>query len=129
MPPSMYWPIAAPGWVCQVSGGLPPCSLVCSTACALPPPPPATAPFTTLTPGFAVWKPLISSFSAASSDPEVHQENTSSELPGWLLLAALPPPPHAVAARSTPAAATAMVNRIGRMSGVPFATRSSRSFY
>src|SRR5215207_6706231 len=78
--------MAGPGWVCQVSGALLPCRRVCRTAWALPPPPPATAPLDTLAPGSLVWKPLTSCFSAASSEPEVHQEKISSVPPfaAWL---------------------------------------------
>src|SRR5215216_4744250 len=61
-------------WVCQESGGCPPCKRVCSTAFALTPAPPATVELTTSTPGFAAVKASKSACSAFDSPGEVHHE-------------------------------------------------------
>src|SRR4029453_1465039 len=79
------------GCSCQESGGLPPCSRVESTVRALEPPPPDTAAFLNVTPGAAAVNASSSSLSAAASEPEVHQENTSKL-----------PPPSPVALPSAP---------------------------
>src|SRR3984957_5442714 len=78
-PGSTYWPsISQPGWLCQVSGGLPPARRVCSTGRAAEPPPPATVALMISTPGYCFLYTGNSASSAAASPPEVHQENTSS---------------------------------------------------
>src|SRR5215203_3997324 len=83
------------GCSCQESGGSPPCSRVESTVRALEPPPPDTAEFLYETPGAAVVNASSSTFRAAASEPEVHQENTSK----------VPPPASPVALPSVTASA------------------------
>src|SRR5215218_1899706 len=65
-------------WVCQESGGCPPCKRVCNTAFALTPAPPATVELTTSTPGLASVKASKSACNALDSPGEVHQEKISS---------------------------------------------------
>src|SRR5215207_328866 len=106
------------GCSCQESGGSPPCSRVESTVRALEPPPPDTAEFLYVTPGAAVVNASSSTFRAAASEPEVHQENTSKvpppaspvALPSAPGLPVEPAPPHADSA-STLAAVTASAAR------------------
>src|SRR5215207_4155105 len=93
------------GCSCQESGGSPPCSRVESTVRALEPPPPDTAAFLNVTFGSAVVNAFSSTPSAAASEPEVHQENTSKvpvpapappvALPSAPGLPLEPEPPHA----------------------------------
>src|SRR5215203_5506275 len=107
------------GCSCQESGGSPPCSRVESTVRALEPPPPDTAEFLYETPGAAVVNASSSTFRAAASEPEVHQENTSKvpvpaspvALPSAPGLPLEPAPPHADSA-STLAAVTASAARL-----------------
>src|SRR5215216_6878478 len=105
------------GCSCQEFGGSPPCSRVESTVRALEPPPPDTAEFLYETPGAAVVNASSSTFRAAASEPEVHQENTSKvpppspvALPSAPGLPLEPAPPHADSA-STLAAVTASAAR------------------
>ena len=46
---------SCPAWTWKLSGGLPPCMRVASTALALLPAPPATAALTIFTPGYFCW--------------------------------------------------------------------------
>src|SRR5215208_6930415 len=107
------------GCSCQESGGSPPCSRVESTVRALEPPPPDTAAFLYVTPGAAAVNASSSTFRAAASEPEVHQENTSRvpppaspvALPSAPGLPLEPAPPHADSA-STLAAVSASAARL-----------------
>src|SRR5215203_5526604 len=90
------------GCNCQESGGSPPCSRVESTVRALDPPPPDTAAFLNVVFGSAPVNAFSSTPSAAASEPEVHQENTSKvpppspvALPSAPGLPLVPAPPHA----------------------------------
>src|ERR1700704_5901449 len=94
----------APGWVCQTSGGLLSWRRVAKTTWALLPPPPATAALATLTPGLVFRKSSKRTFSAAVSEPEVHQDRTSRFLVAPPLL---PGAPWQAASRSASPAATA----------------------
>src|ERR1700747_2248877 len=73
-----------PGWLCQVSGGLPPASRARRTGIALVPRPPAMAALITSTFGFPCLNTWNNVSNALASLPEVQYENTSS----WLLFAA-----------------------------------------
>src|SRR6201984_1671199 len=73
-----------PGWLCQVSGGLPPASRACSTGIALVPLPPAMAALITSTFGLPSLNTWNKASKALASLPEVQYENTSS----WLLFSA-----------------------------------------
>src|SRR5918911_2565448 len=91
-----------PGWVCQTSGGLFSPSRVARTTWALLPAPPTTAALTMSTPGSLFLKLSKMTLRAALSEPDVHQEMTSSlpapELP-------LDPPPPLLHAASSSASA------------------------
>src|SRR3954471_11812243 len=94
-----------PGWVCQRSGGLFAARRVASTTCALLPAPPTTAALTMSTPGALFLKLSKMTLRAAFSDPDVHQEMTSTLLPVGVPLD--PPPPHAASSSAMPAAPAA----------------------
>src|SRR5581483_2634789 len=95
-----------PANVCQTSGGSSRWRRFASATIALEPAPPATAPFTAVTPGFDLRNAANKSLRAADSDFEVHQDTTSRRcvlavaLVGGLLA-------HALTA-TTAAAATTM---------------------
>src|SRR3954467_14980940 len=99
-----------PGWVCQTSGGLLAARRVASTTCALLPAPPATAAFVMSTPGLPFLKPSKMTLRAALSDPDVHQEMTSSLLPAEVPLCPLPP--HAARRSAIPAVPAATALRV-----------------
>src|SRR5436305_14477970 len=106
----MYFLMEAPGWVCHTSGGSPPSRRLARTTWALLPPPPATAALRTSTPGWVARKSSKSTFSAARSDPDVHQDSTSRDRRG-------PPgdgeagPPQPASSRTRPAARAASPER------------------
>src|SRR5918911_2167227 len=87
-----------PGWVCQTSGGLFSPSRVARTTWALLPAPPTTAALAMSTPGSLFLKLSKMTLRAALSEPDVHQEMTSSLLPPALRLD--PPPLHAASSAS-----------------------------
>src|SRR3954453_17238199 len=92
-----------PGWVCQLSGGLFAARRVASTTCTLLPPSPATAPLTVSTPGALCLKLSKITSRAARSEPDVHQEMTSSLFPGLALAGGVDPPPQPARSSRTPA--------------------------
>src|SRR4051812_15961933 len=99
-----------PGWVCQTSGGLFAARRVANTTCALLPAPPATAAFVMSTPGLLCLKSSKMTLRAALSDPDVHQEMTSSLLPADVPLC--PVPPHAARSSAIPAVPAATALRV-----------------
>src|SRR5438067_1135344 len=101
-----------PGWVCQLSGGLFAVRRVASTTCALLPPPPATAPLTISTPGALFLKSSKMTSRAARSEPDVHQEMTSSLFPGLPLAGGVDPPPQAARSSRNPVVPAARALRV-----------------
>src|SRR5450755_2987156 len=81
-----------PANVCQTSGGSWCCRRLASSTIALEPAPPGTAAFIALTLGFDLRNVANSTRRAAASDPDVHQDTTSSRLVLVVALVGVSPP-------------------------------------